>query len=189
MPDFLALGTEQQKIRLVDVGPTALISPLCKPSVQPTEKKLRRPSKNKTQHDSVDVTVESWETPIGEQRCKLPHDIQNFHEIQQNIIHIQIFETFSLPFLPSPNPLYLSLCQNELRRSWTTLEHELGRCPTDLLFWDPSKWCHESWSLTEKKAWLKATNLGETAGWKKQQNRSIKRAIHHQTSIGWTVVP
>ena len=123
MPDFLALGTEQQKIRLVDVGPTALISPLCKPSVQPTEKKLRRPSKNKTQHDSVDVTVESWETPIGEQRCKLPHDIQNFQEIQQNIIHIQIFETFSLPFLPSPNPLYLFTLSKRvaaiLNNSWT----------------------------------------------------------------------
>lgn len=58
------------------------------------------PSKNKTQHDSVDVTVESWETPIGEQECKLPHDIQNFQEIQPNIIHIQIFETSFPSLLP-----------------------------------------------------------------------------------------
>lgn len=70
MPDFLMLGNP-----LVDVGPTALISPLCKAVVQPTEKVIavhtayllcllasRRPShpKIKTQHDSVDdVTVES----------------------------------------------------------------------------------------------------------------------------------
>ena len=184
MPDFLKLGTKQQKISL------ALISPRCKASVQPTEKSdsytyrlpfvpasftWAVPSKNKTQHDSVDVTImrntycyksitnvelQIFET-LGKQTLNKSWTWTSFTSVKLDRVPEFIVIAYSGISKNLKHPI------RRIFRSLKTIAAILNMssedAPQTLLFGDPSNWCHESWSRW-KKAWLKATNFwGDSA--------------------------